>query len=62
MLSKFTMDNINQCSDLWIDERYLVETKLGARGLVRESTGSNFLFLLLLIYVVEEFRLLASRA
>jgi hypothetical protein len=56
------MDNINQCSDLWIDERYLVETKLGARGLVRESTGSNFPFLLLLIYVVEELRLLASRA
>jgi len=26
------MDTINQCSDLWIDERYLVETKLGANG------------------------------
>lgn len=62
MLSKFTMDNINQCSELWIDERYLVETKLGARGLARESTGSNFPFLLLLIYVDEELRLLASRA
>jgi hypothetical protein len=28
------MDAINQCSDLWIDERYLVETKLGATRVV----------------------------
>lgn len=54
------MDTINQCSDLWIDERYLVETKLGANG--GQSAGSNFPFLPLLIYVGEEFRLLASRA
>jgi len=57
------MDTINQCSDLWIDERYLVETKLGANGTCGgQSAGSNFPFLSLLIYVGEEFRLLASRA
>jgi len=39
------MDNINQCSHLWIDERYLVETKLQAGGLLRERVqGAIFPF------------------